>query len=179
MLQIDDAGWGCPGRRRGGRLLPACRLNPRPARSSRGGEFVSGVIAPSYFQNDDAEEPNRYARRRYLDAAAQVASTCLARLKATPTEDVAVCSGHVLDGVRAWLTAQGYRWHAARTPALHLPVCAGASVTGALQDPGRRAPSNCTWLSFGFNVGYDLLTDHERAGFCSGGGRSSGSRAAM
>ena len=29
-----------------------------------------------------------------------------------------------------------------------------------------------TWPKFGFNVGYDLLTDHERAGL-SGGGRSS------
>ena len=108
------------------------------------------MIAPCYFQNDDAEEPNRYARRRYLDAAAQVASTCLARLKATPTEEVAVCSGHVLDGVRAWLTAQGYRWHAVR-------------ITGALQDQVERA-FQLHLAELGFNVGYDLLTDHERAG---------------
>ncbi len=149
MLQIDDAGWGCLV---GGVVIGCYRVPPDPAPGAfqQGGEFVSGVIAPSYFQNDDAEEPNRYARRCYLDAAAQVAATCLARLKATPTEEVAVCSGHVLDGVRVWLTAQGYRWHTAR-------------ITGALQEQVERA-FQLHLAELGFNVGYDLLTDHERAG---------------
>jgi len=162
VIQIDDAGWGCLV---GGVVIGCYRVPPETASGApqQGGEFVSGIVAPGYFQNDDAEEPNRYARRRYLDAAAQVAATCLARLKATPEDEVAVCSGHVLNGVRAWLTSQGYRWHAARTRALHLPVCAGASVIGVLQEEVERA-FQLHLAELGCNVGYDLLTDHARAG---------------
>jgi hypothetical protein len=149
MLQIDDAGWGCLV---GGVVIGCYRMPPEPAPGALqlGGEFVSGVIAPSYFQNDAAEEPNRYSRRRYLDEAAQVAATCLARLKATPAEEVAICSGHVLDGVRAWLSSQGYRWHTAR-------------ITGALQEQAERA-FQLHLAELGFNVGYDLLIDHDSAG---------------
>ena len=158
MIQIDDAGWGCLV----GGVVVGCYREPPEAGSHTGGEFVSGVIAPSYFQNDDADEPNRYARRRYLEEAAQIAATCLARLKATPAEKVAtvaaqnrrcsagVCTGHVLDGVRGWLTSQGYHWHVAR-------------ITGPLQEQVETA-FQLHLAELGFNVGYDLLTDHERAG---------------
>ena len=46
--------------------------------------------------------------------------------------------------------AQGYRWHAVR-------------ITGALQEQVERA-FQLHLAELGFNVGYDLLTDHERAG---------------
>ena len=148
MLQIDAAGWGCLV----GGVVLGCYRVPDPAAGAAqvGGELVSGVVAPGYFQNDDAEEPNRYLRRRYLDAAAQVAATCLARLKTTPDEEVAICSGHVLDGVRGWLTSEGYRWHAAR-------------ITGALQEQVE-ATFQLHLAELGFNVGYDLLTERDRAG---------------
>ena len=60
MLQIDDEGWGCLV----GGVVIGCYREPPETGSHTGGEFVSGVVAPCYFQNDDAEEPNRYARRR-------------------------------------------------------------------------------------------------------------------
>ena len=55
MLPFDDAGWGCLV---GGVVIGCYRVPPDPAPGAfqQGGEFVSGVIAPSYFQNDDAEE---------------------------------------------------------------------------------------------------------------------------
>lgn len=146
MLQIDDAGWGCLV----GGVVIGCYREPPEHAPQTGGEFVSGVVAPGYFQNDNAEEPNRYARRRYLEEAAQIAATCLARLKATPAEEVAICSGHVLDGVRGWLTSHGYHWQVAR-------------ITGVLQEQAERA-FQLHLAELGFNVGYDLLTDHDRAG---------------
>ena len=132
MLQIDDAGWGCLV---GGVVIGCYRVPPDPVPGAfpAGWRVCQRVITPRYFQNDDAEEPKRYARRRYLDAAAQVAATCLTRLKATPTEEVAVCSGHVLDGVRVWLTAQGYRWHTARITG----AAAGAGRARLRAPPGR------------------------------------------
>lgn len=146
MLKIDDAGWGCLV----GGVVIGCYREPDATGAHASGEFVSGVVPPHYFQNDDAEEPNRYARRCYLGAAAEVVATCLAQLKASPAEEVAICAGHVLDGARGWLTSQGYRWRTAR-------------ITGVLQEQVERA-FQLHLAELGFNVGYDLLIDHERAG---------------
>ena len=75
---------------------------------------------------------------------------CLAQLKATPAEPVAIGSGYVLDGVRAWLTAQGYRWQAAK-------------ITGPLQELVECA-FQAHLAGLGFNVSFDLLTDPNKAG---------------
>ena len=152
MLQIDDAGWGCLV---GGVTVGCYRVETA--------EFVAGTVAPTFFQDDDPDEAGRFWRKDYLTAAARVVDVCLAQLKATPVEPVAICSGYVLDGVRARLTAQGYRWQIAKTPALHLPVCAGASVTGPLQELVERT-FQAHLAELGFHVSYDLLTDPNKAG---------------
>ena len=145
MLWISGAGSGCL---IGGVVIGCYRELPEAA-SHVDAEFVSGMIAPGYFQNDDPEEPDRYTRRRYLAVAAQVVAVCLGRLKATLAEEVAICSGHVLEGVRAWLTTQGYHWQVARSSAIREPV--GAAFHRHLAE-------------LGFNISHDLLADYARAG---------------
>ena len=56
----------------------------------------------------------------------------------------------MLDGVRAWLTAQGYRWETAK-------------ITGPLQELVERE-LQARLAEFGFHVDYELLTDHNKAG---------------
>lgn len=146
MLQIDDAGWGCL---IGGVVIGCYRIPESP--DEHGWPcFVSGVISPRHFQNDDPEEPNRYARRRYLPAATEVIATCFARLKATPAEPVQIAPGPVLDGVQGWLSEAGYRWEAGR-------------ITGACHAQLAQA-----WqlhlAALGFSAGMDLLTNPARAG---------------
>ena len=139
MLQIDDAGWGALV---GGVTVGCYRVETA--------EFVAGTVAPTFFQDDDPDEAGRFWRKDYLTAAARVVDVCLAQLKATPVEPVAICSGYVLDGVRARLTAQGYRWQIAR-------------ITGPLQELVERAYQGHL-AELGFYVSYDLLTDHNQAG---------------
>ena len=139
MLQIDDAGWGCLV---GGVTVGCYRVETT--------EFVAGTVAPAYFQDADPHEPNHFHRQDYRHAAAHVVEVCLAQLKATPAEPVAIGSGYVLDGVCAWLTAQGYRWQAAKItePLQELVGCAFQAHLAGL----------------GFNVSFDLLTDPNKAG---------------
>lgn len=139
MLQIDDAGWGALV---GGVTVGCYRVETA--------EFVAGTVAPAYFQDDDPDEADHFRRKNYLPAAARVVDVCLAQLKATPVEPVAICSGYVLAGVRARLTAQGYRWQIAR-------------ITGPLQELVERAYQGHL-AELGFYVSYDLLTDHNQAG---------------
>ena len=139
MLQIDDAGWGCLV---GGVTVGCYRVET--------GEFVAGTVAPAYFQDDDPHEPSHFRRKDYLDAAAHVVEVCLAQLKITTAEPIAICSGYILEGARAWLTAHGYRWQAAK-------------ITGPLQELVERA-FQAHLAELGFNVSYDLLTDHTQAG---------------
>lgn len=146
MLQIDEAGWGCLV---GGVVIGCYRIGNNP-HAQEGPCFVSGVVGPYYFQNDDAEEPNRCARRRYLAAAREVVATCLARLKATSVEPVQIAPSPALDGVRSWLSEGGYRWQAGR-------------IRGACHAQLAQA-----WqlhlAEVGFSAGIDLLTNPERAG---------------
>lgn len=146
MLQIDDAGWGCLV----GGVVIGCYRIPEDPDAPEGACFVSGAISPAYFQNDDSEEPNRCARRRYLAAATETVTTCFARLKATPVEPVQIAPGPVLDGVQGWLSEAGYRWQAGR-------------ITGACHAQLAQA-----WqlhlAELGFSAGIDLLTNPERAG---------------
>jgi hypothetical protein len=139
MLQIDAAGWGALV---GGVMVGCYRVETA--------EFVAGTVAPVFFQDDDPDEAGHFRRKDYLPAAARVVDVCLAQLKATPAESVAICSGYVLDGVRARLTAQGYRWQLAQ-------------ITGPLQELVERA-FQAHLAELGFHVSYDLLTDHNQAG---------------
>ncbi len=141
MIQINDAGWGCLV---GGVAIGCYRVET--------GEFAVGLVAPTYFQDDDPQEPDHYRRQDYLQAAAQVAAVCLAQLKAMPAEPIAICSGYVLEGVRVWLTAHGYRWQAAK-------------ITGALQELVERA-FQAHLAELGCHIGFDLLTDHSKSGLC-------------
>lgn len=146
MLEIDEAGWGCLV---GGVVIGCYRIGENPD-AQEGPCFVSGVVGPYYFQNDDSEEPNRCARRRYLAAATETVATCFARLKATPAEPVQIAPGPVLDGVRSWLSEARYCWQPGR-------------ITGAWHAPLAQA-----WqlhlAELGFSAGIDLLTNPERAG---------------
>jgi hypothetical protein len=139
MLQIDDAGWGCLV---GGVTIGCYRVETA--------EFVAGTVAPAFFQDDDPDEPGHFRYKDYLGAAAHVVEVCLTQLKATPAEPVVICSGYVLDGVRARLTTQGYRWQTAK-------------ITGPLQEL-----VECAFQAYlaglGFSVSCDLLTDHKKAG---------------
>ena len=139
MLQIDDAGCGALV---GGVTVGCYRVETA--------EFVAGTVAPTFFQDDDPDEAGRFWRKYYLAAAARVVDVCLAQLKATPVEPVAICSGYVLDGVRARLTAQGYHWQIAK-------------LTGPLQELVERA-FQAHLAELGFHVSYDHLTDHNQAG---------------
>jgi hypothetical protein len=139
MIQIDDAGWGCLV---GGVVIGCCRVET--------GECAAGLVPPTYFQDNDPDEPGHFRRKDYLHAAAHVVEVCLAQLKATPAEPIAICSGYVLNGVRAWLTAQGYRWQADK-------------ITGPLQELVERA-FQAHLAELGFNVGFDRQTDHTKAG---------------
>ena len=139
MLQIDDAGWGCLV---GGVTVGCYRVETA--------EFVAGTVAPAFFQDDDPDEPGHFRRKDYLPAAAHVVEVCLAQLKVTPAEPVAICSGYVLDSVRARLTAQGYPWQLAK-------------ITGPLQELVERT-FQAHLAELGFHVSYDLLTDPNQAG---------------
>jgi hypothetical protein len=139
MLRIDDVGWGCLV---GGVTVGCYRVETA--------EFVAGTVAPAFFQDDDPDEPGHFRRKDYLNAAAHVVEVSLAQLKATPAEPAAICSGYVLDGVRAWLTAHGYQWQTAK-------------IAGPLHELVERA-FQAHLVGIGFNVSFDLLTDHNKAG---------------
>ncbi len=127
-----------------------CLRLPEDSNAQTGASFVSEVVSPCYFQNDDPEAPHRYARRRYLAAAAEVVATCFARLNATPAEPVQVGAGPALDGVRSWLTAGGYRWQTDR-----MARACRTQLAEAWQ---------LHLAELGFSAGIDLLTNPERAG---------------
>lgn len=139
MIEIDDAGWGCL---IGGVVIGCYR--------SETGAFAAGQIAPAYFQNDDPEQPGLYRRKAYLAQAAAVVAVCLQELSATPAEPVRICRGCVLDGVRAWLTSEGYRWQTAK-------------ITGPLQELVERE-LQARLAELGFQVSYEQLTDRRQAG---------------
>jgi hypothetical protein len=92
-IQIDDAGWGCLLL---GVLIGAYRVET--------GEFAFGEISVEHFQN------GAFARQDYLDVAVIVADELLMQLAVGLDEPIEVCRGYVLDGVRAWLSKQGYTW---------------------------------------------------------------------
>ena len=157
MIVIDDAGWDCL---IGGVVIGCYRVES--------GAFAAGQIAPQFFQNDGPEQPDLYRRKAYLAQAAAVSAVCLQQLAATVAEPVQIGRSHGLDGVRVWLTSQGYRWQTARTPALHLPVCvpgfAGyASVTGLLSELVKRE-LQARLAEYGYAVSYQQLADRRQAG---------------
>jgi hypothetical protein len=92
-IQMDDAGWGCLLL---GVLIGAYRVET--------GEFAFGEIAVEHFQN------GAFARKGYLDVAVTVADDLLVQFAVGLDEPIEVCRGYVLDGVRAWLSKQGYTW---------------------------------------------------------------------
>ena len=96
-VQIDDAGWGCLLL---GVLIGAYRIETE--------QFAFGEIPVEHFQN------GAFARKDYLDGAMQVVDDLLVQLKVGLDEPVEICTGYVLDGVRAWLSRQGYNWTTTR-----------------------------------------------------------------
>jgi hypothetical protein len=92
-IQVDDAGWGCL---IGGVLIGAYRIETE--------EFVFGEIPVQLFQN------GAFARKDYLDGAVAVVDDLLMQLGAGLDERIEICRGYVLEGVRTWLSGQGYTW---------------------------------------------------------------------
>ncbi len=133
MIQVDDAGWGSLV---GGVVIGCYRPETE--------EFVHGVVAPRFFQGA------AFASKEYLAEAARQAAACFERLRVGKGEPVEICTGYVLEGIREWLTVQGYSWEPAR-------------ITGPLQKRVERA----FWehlRSLGFDVPFDLYTDPTRRG---------------
>jgi hypothetical protein len=92
-IQMDDAGWGCLLL---GVLIGAYRVETR--------EFAFGEVPVQLFQD------GAFGRKDYLAGAVTVVDGLLAQLAVGPEEPIEICRGYVLDGVRAWLTRQGYTW---------------------------------------------------------------------
>ncbi len=139
MIVIDDAGWDCL---IGGVVLGCYRVES--------GAFAAGQIAPQFFQNDGPEQPDLYRRKVYLAQAAAVSAICLQQLAATVAEPVQIGRSPGLDGVRAWLTSQGYCWQTAR-------------ITGLLPELVKRE-LQARLAEYGYAVSYEQLTDRRQAG---------------
>ena len=92
-VQIDDAGWGCL---IGGVLIGAYRVETQ--------EFVCGEIPVQLFQD------GAFACKDYLRGGATVVEQIFQQLEVPADEPVEVCRGYVLDGIREWLSEEGYNW---------------------------------------------------------------------
>ncbi len=104
MIQIDDAGWGSLV---SGVLIGAYRTET--------GEFACDEIPVAFFQGE------AFARKAYLEESYGVARRVLDQLRVGKDEPIEICTGYVLEGVRAMLDVDGYSWRAGK-------------ITGALQD---------------------------------------------
>jgi len=129
-IQIDDAGWGCL---IGPVLIGAYRIETQ--------EFAYGEIPVRFFQ------PPLFGQKAYLNKAAEVARQLLRRLKAGPKEEIQICRGYVLDGVREWLAETGLPW---RTVKVEGPL--QVLVETALQQE---------LAALGLRVSYEVLTQKQ------------------
>lgn len=94
MIQIDDAGWGSLV---GGVLIGACRAeSPQTQHAFR-------EVPVQFFQG------KAFEKKLYLDAAANAAADLMEELRVSKTEEVMLCTGHVLGAVRTRLTGEGYQ----------------------------------------------------------------------
>lgn len=93
-VQIDDAGWGSLV---GGVLIGACREeSPQTQHGFR-------EIPATFFQGE------AFSRKAYLDVGANLALELMEELDVPKDEPVKVCTGYVLQAVRAELLAKGYQ----------------------------------------------------------------------
>jgi hypothetical protein len=94
MIQIDDAGWGSLV---GGVIIGACR-----AESSQT-QHAFREVGVTFFQGQ------AFKTQRYLGVAADAALELMEELGVGKDEEVKVCTGYVLQGIRLKLTAEGYQ----------------------------------------------------------------------
>jgi hypothetical protein len=93
-IQLDDAGWGSLV---GPVILGACRVeSPMTQHAFR-------EVSVAYFQGE------AYAQKHYLHVAADLAVELMRELRVMPEEEVHVCTGYVLEEVRARLICKGYQ----------------------------------------------------------------------
>lgn len=127
MIQIDDAGWGCL---IGGVLIGAYRPETD--------EFACGLIDVRFFQDP------AFRGREYLAEGARIAQGLLSELSSPTDETVEVCTGHVLDGIKAMLQDEGRDWRAEK-------------IEGPLQEKIETALVEHL-AQIGFHIDYDTLT---------------------
>jgi len=93
-IQIDDAGWGSLV---GGVLIGACREeSPKTQHAFR-------EVPVAYFQGP------AFAQKHYLQQGLACAKELMEELRVPFDEPVHVCTGYVLEAVRAGLRAEGYQ----------------------------------------------------------------------
>lgn len=93
-IQIDDSGWGSL---IGGVVIGACRVeSPRTQHAFR-------EVPVALFQGA------AFAKKLYLHVAADLALELMGELRVPKDEEVLVCTGYVLEAVRARLREEGYR----------------------------------------------------------------------
>jgi hypothetical protein len=95
MLEIDDAGWGCPV---GGVLIGIYRRESE--------EFLTGIVSPAFFQGE------RFRGQAYLGKVQRIAKNLMACLKKGPRELVLVCPGPLFRQLRGTLFAERHNFQA-------------------------------------------------------------------
>ncbi len=94
VIQIDDAGIGSPV---GGAVIGTLDIET--------GAFLYKMIGEEYFQD------GMYAAKEYQKRTVQIVDDLFNATGVTKeTHCVELCSGHIFDGVRTWLDAEGYSW---------------------------------------------------------------------
>jgi len=130
MIKIDDAGWGCLV---GGVILGIYREETH--------DYNYGEIPVEIFQGQ------KFQKKEYFQSAYQITPELLQSLNVSKKEQIMVCTGEVLGGVRRYLSDHGYNWKSGK-------------IKGGLQTKVEKTLQE-KLFSYGIRVDFKTLTEKQ------------------